>query len=208
MSVKTIYQPSINNKENSRVISDERGYLEDQNLVNFIENCIHGIYINTQSDKVMRGGALVSPAPTIVSRLSGPATPWCFTEFLRLGQPTFLIPGPMTIMDGCYNGFYNSNQDMVADVVRIIQMEVLALIANGCDHIIINEPAFADYPDKANEYGADDIIKIFSACPETVRKEIKLNLGKSVSPSVMRKLESAGIRQVESCNTQSNDLHH
>merc|ERR1719474_464557 len=94
-------------------------------------------------------------------------------------------------MDGCYNGFYNSNQDMVADVVRIIQMEVLALIANGCDHIIINEPAFADYPDKANEYGADDIIKIFSACPETVRKEIKLNLGKSVSPSVIRKLESA-----------------
>ena len=59
---------------------------------------------------------------------TGPATPWSFMEFLRLGQPTFLIPGPMTIMDGCYNGFYNSNQDMVADVVRIIQMEVEMIV--------------------------------------------------------------------------------
>ena len=66
-------------------------------------------------------------------------------------------------------------------------MEVLALVANGCEHIIINEPAFADYPEKAIEHGADDIIKIFSACPANVRKEIKLNLGKSVSPAVMRK---------------------
>jgi len=200
MSVKTVYQPSMNDKENQWSNGTEKEHLDDQNLFNFIRNCIHGIDLSTQSDKVMRGGALVSPAPTIVSRLSGPATPWCFMEFLRLGQPTFLIPGPMTIMDGCYNGFYNSNQDMVADVVRIIQMEVLALVANGCEHIIINEPAFADYPEKAIEHGAEDIIKIFSACPANVRKEIKLNLGKSVSPAVMRKLESAGIRQVESCN--------
>ena len=111
----------------------------------------------------------------------------------------FSVPGPLTVMDGCYNGYYEHNDDMLADIVNILQREVLALVANGCKHVMIDEPALVYYPEKALEHGIDDISKIFAGCPDDVRKEIILydqNTDVSVEEAIIRKLEQSGIYPV------------
>ena len=112
--------------------------------------------------------------------------------FYLLQSDMFSVPGPMTVMDGCYNSYYQHNDDMLADIVNILQREVLALVANGCKHVIIDEPALVYYPEKALQHGVEDIEKIFAACPDDVRKEIILtdtDLDVPVDDEIIRKLD-------------------
>ena len=98
----------------------------------------------------------------------------------------------MSLMDGCYNGYYEDTRDMITDIVTILQREVLALVANGCKHIKIDEPALLSYPVRALEHGVDDIREIFAACPDDVRKEIILS-SESSSEDITEALARADI---------------
>ena len=93
----------------------------------------------------MRDGAFVSQVPTVVSNVISSPYPWCYKEFLRAQAVSpvpvkYTLPGPMTIMDGSYNCHYDGQRELAMDLVRILQREVLALAANGCVHIQIDEP--------------------------------------------------------------------
>ena len=155
----------------------------------------------------MRAGEFVSRVPTVVSRLLGQPAPYYYEQFLRSQSGTFILPGPMTIVDGCYNGYYDVPGDMTKDIVIILQREVLALVANGCTHIKIDEPALLNYPDKALEHGVDDIRIIFAGCPPHVKKEIILSgdagvpsglgINDSASNAIIKALEHYDIYQVK-----------
>ena len=71
----------------------------------------------------MRDGAFVSQVPTVVSRVSSPPEPWCYKEFLAAQSSSsvpikYTLPGPMTIMDGCYNRHYEDSRELAADIIR------------------------------------------------------------------------------------------
>lgn len=101
-------------------------------------------------------------------------------------------------MDGCYNGYYEDTRAMLTDIVTILQREVLALVANGCQHIIIDEPALLSYPDRAREHGVKDIAIIFSACPDNIKKEIIVTPMESDSyQDIFEALSSYGIYKTE-----------
>ena len=98
----------------------------------------------------MRDGAFVSQVPTVVSKVVSSPAPWCYKEYLRAQAVStipvkYTLPGPMTIMDGSYNGHYEDQRELAMDLVRILQREVLALAANGCVHIQIDEPVMMRY---------------------------------------------------------------
>ena len=104
----------------------------------------------------------------------------------------------MTLMDGCYNGYYEDTRVMITDIVTILQREVLALVANGCQHIIIDEPALLSYPERARDHGVQDIAIIFSACPDNVKKEIIVTPMESVSyQDIFESLANYGIYKSE-----------
>jgi len=150
--------------------------------MHFIRNGVIGINLEKLSDKVMREGAFVSQVPTVVSKVTPTPEPWCYKEYLRAQAVSqvpvkYTLPGPMTIMDGSYNGYYKDQRELAKDLVKILQREVLALAANGCTHIQLDEPVMMRYPDKALEYGTSDAAAVFLGCPPSVEKTIHLCCG-------------------------------
>ena len=132
--------------------------------------------------QVMRDGAFVSQVPTVVSRVSSPPEPWCYKEFLAAQATSsvpvkYTLPGPMTIMDGCYNKHYEDKRELAGDIITILQREVLALAAHGCQHIQVDEPVLMRYPDTALRHGVNDIAAVFNGCPEKVNKIVHLCCG-------------------------------
>jgi len=150
--------------------------------LHFIRNGVRGIDLEVLSDKVMRDGAFVSQVPTVVSRVSSPPEPWCYKEFLAAQSSSsvpikYTLPGPMTIMDGCYNRHYEDPRQLAKDIIIILQREVLALVAHGCLHIQVDEPVLMRYPETALRHGVTDIAAVFSGCPEKVNKIVHLCCG-------------------------------
>ena len=48
--------------------------------------------------------------------------------------------------------------------------ELLELVKAGCQHIQIDEPVMMRYPDKALDYGLDNLAKCLAGIPENVTK--------------------------------------
>ena len=130
----------------------------------------------------MRDGAFVSSVPTVVREVRSPASPWCYKEYLAAQALSsvpvkYTLPGPMTIMDGCYNRHYEDPRALAADIITILQREVLALAANGCTNIQVDEPVLMRYPDFALQYGVKDIAAVFAGVPQHISKIVHLCCG-------------------------------
>ena len=74
--------------------------------------------------------------------------------------------------------------------MAILQREVLALVANGCGRVVVEEAAPVSCAETA-----EDVVTIFSACPDSVRRELVIR-GGSAQPGhadMVTTLERAGI---------------
>ena len=75
--------------------------------------------------------------------------------------------------------------------MAILQREVLALVANGCGRVMVEEAAPVSCAETA-----EDVVTIFSACPDSVRRELVIRGGSSAQPGhadMVTTLERAGI---------------
>ena len=130
----------------------------------------------------MRDGAFVSSVPTVVREVRSPPSPWCYKEYLAAQALSsvpvkYTLPGPMTIMDGCYNRHYKDTRDLAADIITILQREILALAAHGCQNIQVDEPVLMRYPDIALKHGVKDIAAVFAGVPPHINKIVHLCCG-------------------------------
>ena len=55
----------------------------------------------------------------------------------------------------------DKSRDLIDDLIRVINLEILSLAKHGCKHIQLDEPVLMRYPEKALEYGVTDVIKCF-----------------------------------------------
>ena len=90
--------------------------------------------------QVVRGGQLVTPVPTVVTRLRGPPRPWAHTRLLDQGGSSFVLPGPATIMDGVYNNHYQQIEHMRADIGTYFVHTMM-----GSDFFLKNKDIFQTY---------------------------------------------------------------
>ena len=131
--------------------------------------------------------------PTVVQAIRAPPTPWSVSllPLLHTSSDPVIIYGPLTIAEGVYNGYYRDIQQMVADIVPILQREVLALAANGVAHIRIEETSMSssNLSNEASHEAMDNIKLVFAACPPHVKKEVDFG-NSDVNTSV---LEKSGI---------------
>ena len=75
----------------------------------------------------------------------------------------YTLPGPMTILDCIKDQFYGEDnaRDLIEDLIKIINREILSLAKHGCKNIQLDEPVLMRYPEKALDYGVNDTIKCF-----------------------------------------------
>ena len=125
----------------------------------------------------------------------------------------YTLPGPMTMMDGCYNAHYSDSNHLAADLVVILQREVLALAAHGCRHIQLDEPVLMRYPKQALETGVANIAAVFRGCPAQVERAVHLCCGypdrleptdyhkadPANYPAILQALDQAGMDWVGCC---------
>ena len=69
----------------------------------------------------------------------------------------FTLPGPMTMVDTLYDGYYRSREKLAREFARILNAEARELEALGIDVIQFDEPAFNVFMDEVRDWGIDTL---------------------------------------------------
>ncbi|WP_217517351.1 methionine synthase [Vibrio metschnikovii] len=126
-------------------------------VTTFIEH-LHGVdFENRQTVKIRdRYDASV---PSVVGPVSRQKS--VFVEdakFLRsqTDKPIkWALPGPMTMVDTLYDGYYQSRKELAFEFAKILNEEAKELEAAGVDIIQFDEPAFNVFFDEVNDWGIE-----------------------------------------------------
>ena len=75
----------------------------------------------------------------------------------------YTLPGPMTILDCTSDVFYGEErkQELIDDLIKVINTEILSLAKHGCKVIQLDEPVLMRYPEQALAYGIKDVQRCF-----------------------------------------------
>jgi 5-methyltetrahydropteroyltriglutamate--homocysteine methyltransferase len=69
----------------------------------------------------------------------------------------FTLPGPMTMVDTLYDGYYKSREKLAREFAQILNAEARELEALGVDVIQFDEPAFNVFMDEVRDWGIDTL---------------------------------------------------
>jgi 5-methyltetrahydropteroyltriglutamate--homocysteine methyltransferase len=161
------------------------GEVPRENYIHYQCRHIEGIDFSTLTNKVLRDGAYEANLPTIVMPVKARA-PFLYKDWQRaqkcaekLGKKSVKItlPGPMTMGDTTADNYYDNPSKRGADLANAINSEVLALAKAGCQHIQIDEPVFARYPDDALAFGFENLERAFHGCPASVTRTVHMCCG-------------------------------
>ena len=70
-------------------------------------------------------------------------------------QVKFTLPGPMTMVDTLYDGYYKSREKLAREFAKILNAEARELEALGVDVIQFDEPAFNVFMDEVRDWGVE-----------------------------------------------------
>lgn len=124
-------------------------------VTTFIEH-LEGVDFNRRETVTIRNRYEAS-VPSVVGAVSRPRS--IFVEdakFLRrhTRQPIkWALPGPLTMIDTLYDGYYKSREKLAWEFATILNQEARELEAAGVDIIQFDEPAFNVFFDEVNDWG-------------------------------------------------------
>lgn len=124
-------------------------------VTTFIEH-LHGVDFKKRETVKIRDRYEAS-VPSVIGAVSRQQP--VFVEdakFLRqqTGQPIkWALPGPMTMVDTLYDGYYKSREKLAWEFAKILNEEAKELEAAGVDIIQFDEPAFNVFFDEVNDWG-------------------------------------------------------
>jgi 5-methyltetrahydropteroyltriglutamate--homocysteine methyltransferase len=76
-----------------------------------------------------------------------------FLRSLTARRVKFTLPGPMTMVDTLFDGYYKSREKLAREFATILNQEARELAAVGIDVIQFDEPAFNVYMDEVRDWG-------------------------------------------------------
>ncbi len=124
-------------------------------VTTFIEH-LDGVDFN-QPKTVRIRNRYDASVPSVVGAVSLPAPVFVGdAKYLRAhtDKPIkWALPGPMTMVDTLYDGYYKSREKLAWEFAKILNEEALALQAAGVDIIQFDEPAFNVFFDEVNDWG-------------------------------------------------------
>ncbi|CZF86680.1 methionine synthase [Grimontia marina] len=124
-------------------------------VTTFIEH-LNGVDFEKRETVTIRNRYEAS-VPSVVGPVSRPKS--VFVEdakFLRkqTDKPIkWALPGPMTMIDTLYDGYYQDREKLAWEFAKILNQEAKELEAAGVDIIQFDEPAFNVFFDEVNEWG-------------------------------------------------------
>jgi 5-methyltetrahydropteroyltriglutamate--homocysteine methyltransferase len=65
----------------------------------------------------------------------------------------FTLPGPMTMVDTLYDGYYHSREKLAWEFARILNQEAREIAETGVDYIQFDEPAFNVFFEEVRDWG-------------------------------------------------------
>ncbi|MDJ0980612.1 MAG: hypothetical protein QNI94_03255, partial [Kiloniellales bacterium] len=86
-------------------------------------------------------------------------------------------PGPLTVADTVADRHYGDERRLGAAMAEALNAEIRALAAAGCRWIQIDEPLFARYPEKALDFGIENLERAFHGTPGEVRRVVHMCCG-------------------------------
>jgi 5-methyltetrahydropteroyltriglutamate--homocysteine methyltransferase len=120
----------------------------------------------------------------VVDRVTAPDGLGIVDEF-RFARPhaerplRVAVPGPMTLLMPLRRGGpYRSEDSLVADLVALVNREILALVAAGCDFVQVDEPNYVMAAGKHRVVKGDagPMVEALNATLEGVRAKVALHV--------------------------------
>lgn len=124
-------------------------------VTSFIEQLSGIDFVNRKTVRIRN--RYDASVPTVIGPVSRPKPVFVAdAKFLR--QQTTLpikwaLPGPMTMIDTLYDGYYQSREKLAWEFAKILNEEAKELAAAGVNIIQFDEPAFNVFFDEVNDWG-------------------------------------------------------
>ncbi|MBT3188866.1 MAG: cobalamin-independent methionine synthase II family protein [Anaerolineae bacterium] len=157
------------------------GEVRRENYIHYHCRHIKGFDFENLTRKVSRQGAWEADLPTITGPLEA-RDPFLPRDY-RIAQGVtdrpikITVPGPMTITDSVADAYYNDDKSLGAALATALNAEILALVDAGCTWIQVDEPVFARNPNKALDYGFENLERCFEGVPDHVTRAVHMCCG-------------------------------
>jgi len=134
----------------------------EQSRAHFVHGFVAGVEGVDFTKKVrrgIRGDRYEADCPSVVASIrrknSVHAAEVGFARSVTNRTLKITIPGPMTIVDTLYDGYYGSRRDLAFAFAEVIHDEILDLCALGVDVVQLDEPAFNVFFEEVDQWGID-----------------------------------------------------
>jgi len=157
------------------------GEIRRENYIHYHCRHIEGIDFSHLTEKVSRQGAWKALLPTVISPLK--VRDHFLPNDYRAAQAAtdrpikITVPGPMTITDSIADIYYKDDKHLGMELARMLNEEIGKLAEAGCTWIQVDEPLFARKPDKALEYGFENLERCFHGLPDNVNRAVHICCG-------------------------------
>ena len=130
-----------------------------------------GIDCAHMQPKAMRGGKRTQDVPVV----RGPLTlanhrtldDYLFLRKLTTRPIKMTLPGPSTLVDGTCDDYYGDERALALAYADVLNQEIAALAAAGCEMVQLDEPAITRLPEKFLAWGVEAIDRAFAGAATT-----------------------------------------
>jgi len=172
---------AVQDQVNAGIDIPTDGEIARENYIHYHCRHLEGIDFKNLTEKALRSGNYSALLPTV----RGPIQPrdlFLASDWKRAQQATdrpvkITMPGPLTVGDTIVDDHYGDLNTLGKAIAEALNQEVLSLATAGCRHIQIDEPLFARYPERALEYGVENLERAFHGCPDGVMRIVHMCCG-------------------------------
>ena len=127
---------------------------------------LEGVDFKTLKPKTVRAGKLTQDVPRVVGPLKLRSTlalnDYVFLRGLTKAPVKMTLPGPSTLVDGALDEYYGDERTLALAYADVLNKEMRALTAAGCQMIQLDEPAVTRLPDKLHAWGIEALDRAFA----------------------------------------------
>ena len=157
------------------------GEIRRDNYIHYHCRHLEGFDFVNLVEKAMRTGAWTARVPAVTGPIAAGA-PFLVEDWRRAQAATerpvkMTLPGPLTVADTVADRHYGDERRLGAAMAEALNAEIRALAAAGCRWIQIDEPLFARYPEKALDFGIENLERAFHGSPDEVRRVVHMCCG-------------------------------
>ncbi|NKC14529.1 MAG: 5-methyltetrahydropteroyltriglutamate--homocysteine methyltransferase [Gammaproteobacteria bacterium] len=172
---------AVHDQVNAGIDIPTDGEIARENYVHYHCRHLHGIDFGELTERSVRTGNYTSFLPTVRGPISARglflADDWKRAQAATSRPVKMTMPGPLTVADTVADAHYGDMDAFGRDLAAALNKEVHALADAGCQHIQIDEPLFARYPERALDYGLENLERAFHKCPKNVTRTVHICCG-------------------------------